>query len=91
LIDSIEMRVILAVVIALTAGVLAQELGMSHAESNPGNIRITRSPCGDNLFWSLSKNVLTVSGTGNMTCCGEGIDPCPWSQSSIEIYSIVIE
>ena len=43
--------------------------------------------CGENLTWTLENNVLTISGTGEMTITGNA----PWDRNRTDITTVVID
>ncbi len=48
--------------------------------------------CGDNLIWTLTDSVLTISGTGIMTNYSDGLSyAAPWRSYKSSILSVAIE
>lgn len=60
------------------------KITVTSTQTNPD---YPQGSCGDNMTWSLSDGVLTISGSGNMEY--DGYDP-PWADYYDEINEIVI-
>ena len=56
---------------------------------NVPDVTLSSSSCGENLIWSYDKNVLTISGTGEMDNYDNS--PAPWSSYAVSIKKIIIE
>ena len=53
---------------------------------NVPDVTLSSSSCGENLIWSYDKNVLTISGTGEMDNYDNS--PAPWSSYAVSIKKI---
>ena len=89
------MKVMLAVFIAICVGTAEMELNKMvnfEDEIMGKNTRNeTSDNCGGSIKWTFNSDnsTLTISGTGNMTCCIN--NTCPWSENASQVKNIVIQ
>lgn len=53
--------------------------------------KATSGKCGDNVYWKLQENTLTISGTGSMKNFGRNSGDNPWENKRDSIEKVIIE